>query len=421
MANTPLAVSDWPLAGQCVHILGPLSSMTRRDASLLLKRHGADVTAKIDADTTLVLVGDETSDQTSDWQSALREAAPAELLDDATTLPFEVVAETDLWERIGLFEAGDADQRFYTPALLAQLVDAPVAAIRRWTRRGYLVPAKQIGRLSCFTIAEVRVARNLASLQAEGSSLAKIDKLVAQLTAVAPGVDRPLAELAVVSQGGKLFLRRGDDLAEPHGQLLLDFDEEPEAPDSTSTIAFSPLSLFAGDTRATGDQATDDWEASDDLPANAFSADEARSAALEHQASGDLQKAIESARAACFAGGDVEDHVLLADLLYQAGDVSAARERYYAALELDGADLESRVSLGCLLNEQGDLELAAAAFRGALSQQPNFADAIYHLARTLDELEQGDAAEPYWRQFLSVAPAGPWSDEAATRLGMEPV
>lgn len=393
------------LAGERIHLLGPLASMSQRDASKLLQQHGAEVAAKFDPSVTLLVVGDETSD----WRSRLGPMSA----DSAELHPFEVLKESELWRQIGLCdsaEAAAADERLYTTAMLAELVDAPVEAIKRWLRRGYLQPARQVGKLPYFDTAEVYIARRLAGLLADGCPLSRIDKLVAQLCAAAPDVDRPLAELAVVAQEGRFYLRRGEDLAEPHGQLLLDFDEptEDEA-EPPANVDFTPTLAF----EQPRDQANENTLI--------FQPEDARTVALELQAAGDLPGAIEACRAALFAGGDIDDHLLLAELLYRHGEVLAARERYYIVLELDDEDVEARVSLGCLLSETGEHQLATAAFRGAIAQQPGFADAHYHLARTLDDLGQTEEAEDHWRQFLTVAPASPWGEEAADRLGLEPV
>ena len=67
------------------------------------------------------------------------------------------------------------------------------------------------------------------------------------------------------------------------------------------------------------------------------------------------------------------------------GDLPAARERYYMAIELDEDYVEARANLGCVLAETGQRELAVAAFEGALRYHAGYADAHYHLARTLDD------------------------------------
>lgn len=373
--------------------------MSRRAAEALLKQHGGEIVANLADGPTLVVVGDETAD----WRALVGGATLREHV-------FQVVTESELWRRLGLVTDNDEDDsaspRHYTPAMLAELVGAPVAAIRRWVRRGYLQPSREVGRLAYLPMAEVHVARTLAGLLSEGCSLARIDKLVAQLTAAAPDAERPLIDVALIVQGARFYFRRGADLAEPSGQLLLDFDgAAATADDPPPAIEFPAIA-----------QRPRRADSAADAAAPTVSAEAARAVALDRQAEGDLDGAIEACRAALLVGGEAEDHFLLAELLYRAGDLSAARERYYAALEWDEADVEARVNLGCVLAELGEADLAIAAFQGAIDQQADFADAHYHLARTLDDADQADAAAIHWRAFLRIAPASPWRDEAEDRL-----
>ena len=99
-----------------------------------------------------------------------------------------------------------------------------------------------------------------------------------------------------------------------------------------------------------------------------------------------------------------DDHFALAELLYRGGDLSAARERYYVAIELDEDFVEARSNLGCVLAEQGDLALAEAAFRGALEYHPDYADAHYHLARLLDRANRAAEASRHWQLFMNLGP-----------------
>jgi tetratricopeptide (TPR) repeat protein len=118
------------------------------------------------------------------------------------------------------------------------------------------------------------------------------------------------------------------------------------------------------------------------------------------------------------AGPRAEIHFALADVLYRAGDLSAARERYYAALELDDEYVEARATLGCVLAEMGEVELAAATFAGALAMHPDFADVHFHLANTLERLDRHDEAEAHFRTFLELAPESPWAEAARDRLAV---
>ena len=71
----------------------------------------------------------------------------------------------------------------------------------------------------------------------------------------------------------------------------------------------------------------------------------------------------------------------MAEVLYRAGDLPAARERYFMALELDEHYVEARANLGCVLLDLGEKELALAAFSGALKLHELYADVHYHAAR----------------------------------------
>jgi tetratricopeptide (TPR) repeat protein len=282
--------------------------------------------------------------------------------------------------------------RLYTPAMLAELLTVPVAAIRRWHRRGFLRDCQTVQRLPYFDFAEVAIARHLVALLQAGCSLRVIDRKLAELARQVPEIARPLADPSLVVAGRQLYLRRGEELTEPGGQLLIDFDEVDEIPTldfslhATETTVSSPPS----DLR----QAAQDWEDQNDLT-----------------------RAAEAYRLLlAIDGPSAEVNFALADLLYRMGDLSAARERFYATVELDEEYVEARAILGCVLAEIGDLELAIAAFQGALTFHSDYADVHYHLATTLDRLERRSEAELHWRKFLSLAPESPWAETAHARL-----
>lgn len=284
--------------------------------------------------------------------------------------------------------------RRYTPAMLAELLDVPVAAIRRWQRRGFLQACQTVRRLPYFDFAEVGIARHLAALLRAGCSLKTIDRKLAEFARHVPELARPLADPAVVVVGKQLFLRRGEELAEPGGQMLIDFDATDEevaavefAAPTVAVFAESPVSDLL--------QTAQDWEDQ-----------------------GELAQAAEAYRVAlALEGPTAEGNFALADLLYRMGDLAAARERFYVAIELDEEYVEARANLGCVLTENGEVELAVAAFEGALKFHPDYADVHFHLANALDRLDRRDEAEAHWRRFLELAPESPWAEAAEGRLG----
>lgn len=301
-------------------------------------------------------------------------------------------------------------RNLYTTAMLAELIDVPVTAIRRWQRSGVLRPTQSVRRLSYFDFAEVTVARHLASLYNAGCSLKVIDRKLAQLKKALPEVERPLSDPAIVVTGRCLYLRRGEDLSEPSGQMLIDFDK-PEEELEANLFTDSPMVLsISGESH---DEQAAVVEQSQSL------LNELQQAAIDWEDQGELERAAETYRALLVAQGPTaEVNFALADLLYRAGELSAARERYYVAIEIDEEYVEARANLGCVLAEQGELELASAAFEGALAYHPDYADVHYHLACVLDRLKHPEKAQLHWQTFYSLAPESPWAGMARERLGI---
>lgn len=382
--------ADAKLADERIALVGKLASMPRGEAVKVIAAHGGVLQSRANESTTLLVQGDDVrlSDVPADLPETVRDRVAAGLV--------TLVDETQLWRRVGLLDEQVGVSRLYTPALLAEMVKVDARTIHRWRRRGYLEPACEVRKLPYFDFAEVRVARRLAELVHAGVSLSSIDRQMAELTRLAPEVERPLADLSIVVEGGKIFLRRGTDLTEPSGQLLIDFDAPSDTPPAPA-IANAFATEHGGPPP---------------------SPEALRNEAMELSDAGQPALAIEMYRGVLLSGqADAEDHFVVADLLYQLGELAAARERYFMAIELDEEYDEARVNLGCVLLELGDAKTAAEAFRGALAENPDLADAHYHLASTLERLGHQSEARSHWQTFLTLAPESPWAEEAHERLG----
>jgi tetratricopeptide (TPR) repeat protein len=389
-----------------VAIVGRLASMSRQDAERVIHERGGRLVDRAES-ADWIVVREDSAD--------LARAANGGRVDESVRAVLqrggvELIREPDFWARLGLVDADLSVARLYTPAMLAELTSVPVAVIRQWHRQGALRAAREVRRLAYFDFEEVRVARKLASLRSAGCSLAAIHRKLGELTRILPGQPRPLADADVVVEGRRLYVRRGTGLAEPSGQLLIDFaDSSRQALADGDDAGPMTVSFSAADTlRHTMRQAPD---------AHPFAADDLRSLAAELEDEGRSDQAMEVYRALLVSGESrAEDHFALAELMYRVGDLPAARERYYMAIELDEDFVEARSNLGCVLAELGDLELAEAAFRGALECHPDYADAHYHLARLLDRLGEGMEAAIHWQRFSELAPASPWAEEARMRI-----
>jgi tetratricopeptide (TPR) repeat protein len=390
-------------------LVGKLMSMSRRDAERLIREGGGRLVDLAGEQVDLIVASDEAAD-------TKRLAADRDLFNDdlrarIASGEVEVLHESDLWSRLGLVESGPGIERLYTPAMLAELVRVPIAAIRQWHLRGALRAKCEVRRLAYFDFEEVRVARKLAELLHAGCTLSAVNRKLETFSRMLADSPRPLADPDVVVEGRRLFVRRGEGLAEPTGQLLIDFDVAKT--DSAEDAGPMAIPFVAQDTLRHS-------SADRDRGSHPKSAEDLRALAAELEGNGQLQQATEVYRAILFSDeSTADDHFALAELLYLGNDLSAARERYYVAIELDEDFVEARSNLGCVLAEQGEIGLAEAAFRGALEYHPDYADAHYHLARLLDRQQRSAEASRHWQLFMNLAPASPWADEARERLAGE--
>lgn len=310
--------------------------------------------------------------------------------------------------------------RLYTVAMMADVLRVPRSAIRRWRRSGLLEPVRRSGSIEWFGFPQLVVGRQLVRLLEAGLSLRDID---AQLPVLAPGGAAEAARVAdrIVADGRRLSIRRDGCLMGAGGQLQLGFYTEALTRDRPAVEDEAPASVSRGRTNeeecavVVGISHPGHGRADDDP--DVASVAELLNLAADLEASGSFFEAAEALRAVLQAQGPMSQVVfMLAELLYRAGDLTAARERYYAAIELDADHLEARASLGCVLAELGEHELAIAALDGVLRQQPDYADAHWHMAGVLHDVGREDESRRHLRAFLTLAPESPWATLAESRL-----
>ena len=301
--------------------------------------------------------------------------------------------------------------RLYTAAMMADVLAVPPAAIRHWSRGGLLSPTHVAGSVEWFDFEQLVAGRHLARLLGGGLSLREID---AQLRDLAPAGGRAAAEVAarVRLDGRRVSIDDGGRLLAPGRQLQLGFYTaslaEPVDPASgPATVGIRPQTAVP-----------ETPPAADDLPTPGTDAAEILDLADDLEAAGEFVEAAEALRAVLQAQGPSARVVfMLAELLYRAGDLTAARERYYAAIEIDPDHLQARASLGCVLAELGEHDLAVAALEGVLRQEPDYADGHWHIAGVLRDMGLTGEADHHLRRFLDLAPESPWAALARDRLG----
>ena len=404
------ADEDSEIAGKRVALVGRFGSMNHREATNVLESYHARV---VEFGKRHVVLSGESAPQ---WVVIGAEEPPlsqSELLGTATIHAaargdLEILHESELWHRIGLVDLESSVRRYHTPAMLADLLGVSVRVIRRWHRRGLIRPVATVHKLPYFDYAEVATAKRLAGWIADGASPSTIERRLVDLVEVLPNIRRPLDQLSILVEGKHVLLRQGDGLIEPGGQMRFDFDFLPEE-DITPEFA-EPAEVVA-------------FRHPDEPPmlraVSQAESDELLIAAYEAEDRDDLESAVEIYHTVLARDGMRADICFqIGELLYRMNMLVAARERYYATIEVDPEFVEARASLGGVLAELGQKELAIAAYRGALKMHHDYADVHYSLAKTLDSVGRLDEATEHWRTCLTLAPESAWGEEARDRLGL---
>lgn len=375
--------------------------MTHRQAMDIVELHGGQATQHVAQQTTILVVGEEGWPLEPDGQPSVKLEHARQLHEKGE--PLRIVSESEWLKLLGVEPPERKTHQLYTPAMLSQLLNVSVHDIRRWERVGLIKAVKKVYRLPYFEFEEVASARRLCQLAASGVRADQIATSLKRLHSLLPDVERPLAQLEVLSRGMSGLVFRDDlGLIETTGQRLFDFDppQEEEATDSPSTIPFRPsLSEVLVDQNK--------WSADDWFQEGCRLADQ-----------NEIAGAVEAFRLATINDhSNPSYHFHLADALYRQKNTRGAIERYHVAVELDHDFLEAWTQLGCVLSEIGDLPGAQTAFQIALDLHPDYSEVHFHLAGLYEQLGQKEEAARYWRAYLNHDQRGPWAEIAREHLG----
>jgi tetratricopeptide (TPR) repeat protein len=338
-----------------------------------------------------------------DIQAMLNDKLRERIRQGATVL----VHEHDLWASLGLLD-DPLHKQLYTPAMVAGLIKTPVSAVRRWHRIGILPSIKVAHKLPYFDFEQVQCAKQIAAWVKQGAKVTDLKKQLDDFGSLI--ANRSLIDLDIRIDGRRILLYDDGKLIGSQGQLHLNFDEPTEDQDSWQEPSILAIPSHVGQASLRGPR-----DAQDQGPSTR---DAMLAAAEELEEAGRIQEAIEWHRVILAKYGSSAEIVFgLGELLLRAGEVLAARERFYNAIEIDEDFVEARASLGCVLADTGQVDLAIAAFEGALAKDDHYPDVHYHLARSLDEIGNTQEATKHWLRFLQLSPQSPWADEALERLG----
>lgn len=293
------------------------------------------------------------------------------------------------------------DGQLYSTRDAARIFNLTESRLLYWARTGVVGPSVRRGGRVYYTFQDLITVKTAKELIDGGLSLQAVRKNLTALRAALPGVDRPLAQLRVVSDGERLLVVGEDVTFEPlSGQVVMDF---------------AVGALWSQVARIT------------ELPARGAQADESKGPATaygwfqlgaeldedpekERDAEAAYRRAIELDPALAAA------HTNLGNLMHRQGHRGEARESYEKALALDPEQPEARYNLANLLDELGDTPRAVLEWTRVAALAPDFAAAHFNLGTALARLGDLDAARLHLRRYLALAEDGEWADHARTLL-----
>jgi len=263
--------------------------------------------------------------------------------------------------------------------------------LRSWERIG-LVPPRQE-----FTFADLIGLKTLQKLRENRIPAGRIRRALSSLSEKLAGVDRPLNELKIVSDGKIIAVDLGEGRMEAlTGQWLFDFETSALRPvaqlrrreTKPSTLArereaehYFQLGLHLEERGAPAEEALRAYEKSLELNPNA-------------------------------AGASVN----MGTLYYQSRNLAEAERCYRRSLEIDPDYPLAHFNLGNICDEQGRFEEARAHYAVALRLRPDYADAHYNVALLYEKMGEPMRAVRHWRSYLKIDPASPWAAIARQQL-----
>ena len=313
MSSVELSLELPKFIDRRVGFVGKLAGMNRKELKTLVREHGGIYCELADPTLEVIVLGE---DHMSREQFHQQHPGLAEKNSGGD---IELLTETEFWQALGLVDQDHGARRLYTPAMLADLLSVPIKTVRRWHRRGLIKPTRQVHKLPYFDFQEVASARKIAELVSRGDSQSVVEAKLKQLIEQFPDAQRPLSQLSIIVEGRNILLKEGDGLIEPGGQQRFNFESETQAEnpsESDSVFAFEAAMV---------DRDIERLQTPEDF--------------IELATELEDQDAIESAcdvyRSMMLAFGATTDACFrLAENLFQLGDLAAARERYYSAIEL---------------------------------------------------------------------------------------
>jgi tetratricopeptide (TPR) repeat protein len=237
-----------------------------------------------------------------------------------------------------------------------------------------------------FDFRQMTELKMLRDLTDGGVTVLEIRRGLDQLRRWLPEAERSLARLAQLEGRGALLVRlEGGRLAEPSGQLRMDFDGARDAP-ATPTQVVDPEIAHA--------PSGEDWF----------------EAAVEFE-EGDRPEEAAAAYAEALAAGGAEAEAAFnrGNVLFTLGRLDEAVACFEGALDADPRYVEAWNNLASVQLARNEWQRAVEAGCRAVDLARNYADAHFNLAQAYHALGRRDEARRHARLYWKLDPHSEWA------------
>ncbi len=285
---------------------------------------------------------------------------------------------------------GNGAKLEYSVGDVCRMLGVTTRQLSGWRRRGFVAATRS------FTFSDLIALRSLQALLDRKVAPRRIAKAITSLKSKLAGVEHPLAELKITSNGKTIEVHlAGQRMEAITGQMLFDFD----------TAEIDNLKSFPKEPKpdkASRRRLSDYWfQRGLDLEESDFPVADCQDA---------YQKAIEYNPAA--AGAMVN----LGTIYYHLRRFEDSEKQYRRAIEVEPGYSLAHFNLGNLFHEKGDLTEAGEYYARAIELNPHYADAHYNLALLLERKGEFMQAVRHWSAYLKVDSSSSWAQVARRQL-----
>jgi tetratricopeptide (TPR) repeat protein len=277
----------------------------------------------------------------------------------------------------------------YSREAVRRVLGVSEKRLKSWERAGLIQYA------DAFSFKDLIALRALHQLVENKIPPKQIKQAIDSLKAKLTGIEKPLSELRIVSNGKTIEVQvSGQKMEAISGQLLFDFEARElgtvktlerqtamqEVPVQEAEEWFQ-RGLALEETGAPPDQALDAYRKAIELNPNA-------------------------------AGALVN----LGTIAFRAHRLREAAAYYERAIEADPRYPLAHFNLGNVFDEMGQLEPARVQYELALHLNPAYADAHFNLALVAERKNNALRAVKHWTAYLKLDPNSTWAAQARKQL-----